>query len=118
MKEFNPEEAKQGAAVCTRDGRKARIVCFDDKCINFPIIAAIEYDDSEQLSTYRFNGRYTEDGETDYDLMMVTKHEGWINIYKDALINHTIQCVFNTKEQALDSKLAGYITTIKIEWEE
>ena len=29
LKEFDPEAAKAGKPVCTRDGRKARIICFD-----------------------------------------------------------------------------------------
>ena len=31
LKPFNLEAAKQGKPVCTRDGRKARIICFDAK---------------------------------------------------------------------------------------
>lgn len=31
LKPFDLEAAKQGKPVCTRDGRKARIVCFDLK---------------------------------------------------------------------------------------
>lgn len=29
LKEFDIEAAKAGKPVCTRDGRKARIICFD-----------------------------------------------------------------------------------------
>ena len=29
LKPFNLEAAKSGKPVCTRDGRKARIICFD-----------------------------------------------------------------------------------------
>ena len=31
LKEFDLEAAKAGKPVCTRDGRKARIICFDAK---------------------------------------------------------------------------------------
>ena len=31
MEEFNIEKAKNGFPVCTRDGRKVRILCFDRK---------------------------------------------------------------------------------------
>ena len=31
MREFSMEEAKAGKAVCTRDGRRVRILCFDLK---------------------------------------------------------------------------------------
>ena len=29
MKEFDIELAKQGHPVCTRDGRKVRVLCYD-----------------------------------------------------------------------------------------
>lgn len=41
MKPFDLEAAKAGKPVCTRDGRKARIICFDAKCIK-PIVALIQ----------------------------------------------------------------------------
>lgn len=31
MKEFDLEKAKAGHPVCTRNGNKARIICFDRK---------------------------------------------------------------------------------------
>ena len=33
MKEFNLEQAKAGKPVCRRDGKKARIICYDAKSI-------------------------------------------------------------------------------------
>jgi len=41
MKRFNLEAARQGAPVCTRDGHKARIICFDRK-EGQPIVALVE----------------------------------------------------------------------------
>lgn len=41
FKPFDLEQAKAGKPVCTRDGRKARIICFDLKNGNHPIVAAI-----------------------------------------------------------------------------
>lgn len=45
MKDFDLAAAKRGATVCTRDGHKARILCFDCKVgINdTPILAEVEY---------------------------------------------------------------------------
>ena len=40
LRPFDLEAAKAGKPVCTRDGRKARIICFDAKC-NKPIVALI-----------------------------------------------------------------------------
>ena len=41
LKPFDLEAAKLGKPVCTRDGRKARIICFDAKG-DKPIIALVE----------------------------------------------------------------------------
>lgn len=41
LKPFSLEAAKAGKPVCTRDGHKARIICFDRKD-NTPIVALIE----------------------------------------------------------------------------
>jgi hypothetical protein len=74
MKEFNLEEAKSGKPVCTRDGNKARILCFDAKG-EFPIYALIEVDciDGtiyEYVRLYRDDGKNTASNIIDYDLMM------------------------------------------------
>ena len=42
FKPFDLEQAKAGKPVCTRDGRKARIICFDTKTLgDYPIIALV-----------------------------------------------------------------------------
>ena len=112
LKPFSLEEAKAGKPVCTRDGRKARIICFDT--INkgdSPIIALIE-DNGYEAVFY-----YNEDGKANignnFDLMMLReKKEGWINVYKE-------RC-YQSEEDALNNKYPSctYITTIKVEWEE
>lgn len=49
MKNFDLEAAKRGAAVCTRDGRNARIIAFGCKgCGRKPILALIDMGDWEQ----------------------------------------------------------------------
>lgn len=118
LKEFDLEAAKAGKPVCTRDGRKARIICFDAKC-NKPIVALIYDCNKETVLQYLENGRFFVDQIDKYDLMMFTrKKEGWINIYKD--FEDTVCCAYLTKEDALKNRSIeyGYITTIKIEWEE
>lgn len=118
LKEFNLEAAKAGKPVCTRDGRKARIICFDAKC-NKPIVALIYDCNKETVFQYLENGRFFVDQIDKYDLMMLhQKKEGWINIYKD--FEDTVCCAYLTKEDALKNRSIedGYITTIKIEWEE
>lgn len=123
LKEFDLEAAKAGKPVCTRDGRKARIICFDAKRKDGKNIMALipskEYPEFEDLVAYPNNGNYHGGHENDGDLMMLTKKkEGWLNIYKD--FEDTVCCVYPTEKEALeDGEIEkDYITTIKIEWEE
>lgn len=118
LKPFDLEAAKAGKPVCTRDGRKARIICFDAKC-NKPIVALIYDCNKETVLQYLENGRFFVDQIDKYDLMMFTrKKEGWLNIFKD--FEDTVCCVYPTEKEALeDGEIEkDYITTIKIEWEE
>lgn len=118
LKEFDLEAAKAGKPVCTRDGRKARIICFDAKC-NKPIVALIYDCNKETVFQYLESGRFFVDQIDKYDLMMFTrKKEGWLNIYKD--FEDTVCCVYPTEKEALEDGETekDYITTIKIEWEE
>lgn len=114
LKPFSLEAAKQGKPVCTRDGRKARIICFDLKDKNYPIAAAIQdKDGDESIRTYTVEGIYDKGEISGLDLMMLPeKHEGWVNIYKE-------RC-YATKEEAIKNKYDGatYVDTVKIKWEE
>lgn len=118
LKEFDLEAGKAGKPVCTRDGRKARIICFDAKC-NKPIVALIYDCNKETVLQYLESGRFFVDQIDKYDLMMLPqKKEGWLNIYKD--FEDTVCCVYPTEKEALEDGETekDYITTIKIEWEE
>lgn len=113
LKPFDIQKAKEGKPVCTRDGRKVRIICFDRR-INRPIIALIEGDNHEEaLQSYFDNGRCCCDVTSGYDLMMLPeKRSGWAKIRKDVNL-------YNTKEEA-DRKMIGndeYVTA-KVCWEE
>lgn len=46
MKTFDLEKAKAGAFVCTREGFRARIVCFDADNDRFPIVALLNLNNS------------------------------------------------------------------------
>ena len=112
LKPFDIQKAREGKPVCTRDGRKVRIICFDRR-INRPIIALIEGDNHEEaLQSYFDNGRCCCDVTSGYDLMMPPeKKEGWVNVYKHNL--------YDTESEAKRAHVKeGYIDTIKIEWEE
>ena len=113
---FDLEAAKQGKPVCTRDGRKARIICFDYQNEN-PIIVLIQSEDGKGEDIYEFkqDGKVYNNGlETVYDLMMLPeKKEGWVNIYDDTP-------VYETKEKAEinSATVKKHIATVKIAWEE
>ena len=118
LKPFDIQKAREGKPVCTRDGRKARIVCFDAKG-DQPIIALVEAKGNkdaliEEVERYFINGHSVfEVRETNNDLMMLPeKKEGWVNVYKER--------VYKSKEEAVKNKYDGctYIDTIKAEWYE
>ena len=115
LKPFDIQKAREGKPVYTRDGRKARIICFDLKGSRFPIIAAIETCDKkyESLESYNSDGKRSFGDDDEDDLMMLPeKKEGWVNVYKDS--------VYDSEDGALmcRSESENLIGTIKIEWEE
>lgn len=123
LKEFDLENAKAGKPVCTRDGRKARIICFDAEG-NKPLIILSKINGQEVIL------RYTEKGQSDNfhsptpredDLMMLPeKHEGWVNVVKCGS-ERNVGSLYSTKEDALKhvyTKDNDYVATVKIEWEE
>lgn len=117
MKPFNLEAAKAGKPVCTRDGRKARIICFDAKRKDGKNIMALipskEYPGFEDLVAYPNNGNYHGGHENDGDLMMLPeKKEGWIIIHKEAIYDK------ETAEKIARETTANVIRIQKIEWEE
>lgn len=113
-KEFNYEDAKNGALVYTRDGRKVRIICWDAKCDDGSIVALVPCARGECLRTYHRDGKYFNATESDIDLVMAPKkHKGWVNIYKDSTIYESRE-----NAEACGKKSTNYITTTKIEWEE
>ena len=126
-KSFDLEAAKAGKPVCTRDGRKVRIICFDR--INgdyYKIVACVTaFDgDFEEVLFYGIDG-YIVDSQNpkDEDLMMLPeKKEGWVNICRNLNTNKTeldTEDIYNTKEEALQNLSSmTYVTTVKIEWEE
>lgn len=126
LKPFNLEAAKAGKPVCTRDGRKARIICFD-RVNAKPILALIASTDGkgEDVFDYFVNGKRIASAlESDLDLMMPSeKKEGWVNIsncpdngysnYDSGVI------VFKTKEEAINfTNNKDYIDTVKVTWKE
>ena len=112
FKPFDLEAAKAGKPVCTRDGRKARIICFDTiNKGNYPIIALLEDKGSEAIFYYNKDGKCNVG--TELDLMMLPeKKEGWIIIHKEAIYDK------ETAEKIARETTANVIRIQKIEWEE
>ena len=119
LKEFDLEAAKAGKPVCTRDGRKARIICKDLKANKYPIVAAVLGADGVEFPhTYTLDGIYSEGEESGFDLMILPeKKEGWVNLYR-GFNGIYAKNVFDTKQEALEyiSDCETCIATIKIEW--
>lgn len=114
LKPFDIQKAREGKPVCIRDGRKARIICFDKEGEQ-PIVALIENNGVESIETYYSNGRFNDDinSQSDGDLMMLPeKKVGWVNVYKSQM--------YDTLKSAEKShnRITDYIKTIRVEWEE
>lgn len=108
---FDINSAKQGKPVCTRDGRKVRIICFDRKD-NTPIVALIErVDGIEILQCYHNDGKCFHYETSNNDLMMFPeKKEGWILLRKDG---YTFDNEEVAKKNCTDEQFVA-----KVEWEE
>ena len=112
LKEFDLEAAKAGKPVCTRDGRKARIICFDLNNKNFPIVAIINCDTEENAYQYDIDG-VCDEHDNNLNLMMsLEKKEGWVIIHKEAIYDK------ETAEKIARETTANVIRIQKIEWEE
>ena len=123
LKPFDIQKAREGKPVCTRDGRKARIICFDFQSIeNTPIVAAVQVTDKQEvIANYYEDGRRFVDGISELDLMMLPeKKEGWVNVYKGIDGVTLSQYPYTSKDEAIKESdiLFGRIDTIKVSWEE
>ena len=125
LKPFDIQKAREGKPVCTRDGRKARIILFDSNG-GRPIVALVtECDDEEEIPyKYHCDGSYNcQSIPSDNDLMMLPeKKKGWINIIKTqdggycckGEVHSDYNDAFYENINVLDNR--GI--TVKIEWEE
>ena len=123
LKPFDLEAAKLGKPVCTRDGRKARVLCYDFKQNEeYPIVVAVENKDGKECALlYSNDGISAMSKSSNNELVMFSeKKEGWVNVYKKEQ-NRYVKGIFPSREIALNSiseKSREYIATIKITWEE
>ena len=125
MKKFDLEAAKKGAPVCTRDGRKARIICFDANN-STPIVALVENIGKDNIyecsKLYHSNGHIYDKGISGTDLMMADiptiRHEGWVNIRYNVDGRDMTDCyIYHSKEAAL-CYCSDVHHTVKISWED
>ena len=127
MKQFNLEEylANPSRKVVTRAGRAVtRFLCTDAKGY-YPIVALVEKSDGavEEPLSYTKDGDFCLGEKHPCDLFFAPeKKEGWVNIFKVASNDNRFVggARFKSKEEAEEAKegVSGYITTIRIEWEE
>ena len=117
LKPFNLEASRSGKPVCTRDGRKARIICFDKKDEDniYPIVCLVQDGETESLGIFMKDGHSLVDvEETPSDLMMLPeKKEGWAVIYKDDLLRTEKEA-----RELVEQSISEGIRIEKIEWEE
>ena len=120
LKPFDIQKAREGKPVCTRDGHKARIICFDynGETGDYPIVALVHYNKGnkcyERVLKYTSDGLFNKyrDCQHDDDLMMLPeKKEGWIIKPKDYQ-------VYQSKTDAEEVCNKNYQVVAKITWEE
>lgn len=124
---FDIEKAINGSDVCTRDGRNARILCFDAKG-DRPIVALIDQKGLLNDYPYKYyaNGSfYDSDTVSDIDLMIVPSIKtGYVNLYKNNSDND--DCIYNTSnvyssiEEARNHIVDQdrYVDTVEFSWKE
>ena len=127
MKQFNLDEYLKNPSrkVVTRDGREVkRILCTDVKS-KYPIVVVIDNRDgnTERAISLTKDGKFFDGSSDNKDIFFAPeKHEGWVNIFVDAVGNPSITDlrIFTSKEDAEKEgkNKKWYIKTAKIEWEE
>lgn len=123
MKQFNLDEylANPSMKVVTREGKNVRIVCTDKKGNDYPVVALIEWEKTEEACDYTKDGCLNDGRITEYDLFFAPeKHEGWANIYLCDGEYSLDDVIYSSRIDAEESgkKFEDYLTTIQIEWEE
>ena len=122
MEQFSLEKylANPSRKVVTRDGKNVRILCTD-AIGDYPLVALVEVLDgtAERADSFTSKGSYYIGEISNNDLFFTSeKHEGWVNVYEEGTNRYLEGCICVTKEEAKRIRGYGYVTTIKIEWEE
>lgn len=114
MKPFDIKKAAEGHPVCDGAGNAVRILCVDRP--NIYCIVGMYINGC--IMHYSKLGRLDESFEDEEsDLFMAPiKRVRWANVYEKDLIDGPFSSE-DTAKRAIEQK-AGFIKTIKIEWEE
>ena len=123
LKPFDIQKAREGKPVCTRDGRKVRVLCYDFKQNEeYPILVAVENKDGKECALLYSNGGISEMYKSSNNelAMLPEKKEGWVNVYKGIDGITFSRHPHISKEKAIEEagSLPGRIDTVKVFWEE
>ena len=128
LKPFNLEQAKAGAPVVTRDGRPARIVCWDRKQDGFELFGFAGSHDYH-IICWDLKGVAEKCLELNYvypleqsDLFMApVERTVWVNLYRTKSGDLDLSSPHQTKENAEESRInydREYIGTFPITFQE
>jgi hypothetical protein len=121
-KKFDLEAAKNGAPVISKTGNPVRIICFDRKDDDFPVIALEDDGDGEEYSSYTIDGKLFTTGDSEADLFMApVKKKGWVNVYPSSepgLVAKPSLGIYEHKSYADSYATKDRIACIEIEWPE
>jgi len=67
MARFNLSKAKEGAEVCTKSGKSAKILLFDRNSKIFPLVVILN---NSMVYYYTEKGKFYKDKNSDNDLIM------------------------------------------------
>lgn len=93
-KPFDLEAAKRGDPVVTRDGRKARIVCFDLLgSVSHPLLVLVTNGAREDQQQAMLDGRHYTHEETRHDIFMAPPSipEGWTPYDPTAILPENVE---------------------------
>lgn len=68
MARFSLKKAKEGADICTKSGKSAKILLFDRNSKIFPLVVIIN---NSMVYYYTNEGKFYKDRDSDNDLRMI-----------------------------------------------
>lgn len=122
MKPFDLEAAKAGKSVVTDSGLPVRIIAFDRKGTDQPLVTLVQTAAGvEELLCYNVDGTCPHRNGAFHLRMAPTKREGWVNIYPSDVSRYPATTGFvHPTPEAADSgpNVQDRIACVRIEWAE